>query len=68
MALDVPRELIEAGLRGKLTIFVGAGASHGSGLPSWLELVGGLLDDALKGKPLDPEMRTTPKEIGRAHV
>ncbi len=40
-------ELVRAAASGNLVVLVGAGASHGAGLPSWTELLQGLLLDAL---------------------
>jgi tetratricopeptide (TPR) repeat protein len=42
----VPGELVEAGASGHLVVLVGAGASHGSGLPLWSELLAGLFSRA----------------------
>ena len=46
--LDLPDEIIQAGLNGELVVFVGAGASMLLGLPSWAGLATGVLDELRK--------------------
>jgi hypothetical protein len=42
---NVPAELTEAARTGDIAWFIGAGASVGSGLPTWLDLVQQLRDE-----------------------
>ena len=51
--LNVPDEIIQAGLNGELVFFVGAGASMLLGLPSWSGLATNALDELRKNEFLN---------------
>ena len=48
---QVPHELVEAGVSGRLVVVVGPGANVGTGLPTWKALLNLLLDRARTGLP-----------------
>ncbi|HBN06470.1 MAG TPA: phosphohydrolase, partial [Bacteroidales bacterium] len=43
--MEIPKSLIEKMNKNQLVIFAGAGLSMNAGLPSWIDLINGILDD-----------------------